>query len=86
MSTLLKINVTEARKKIYSLIDRVSRGELRVLIRNTDIRKSVMLVPVDMELLEKENEKNLRIAASTKGLLSGGEYDPDEFDKAKKQL
>lgn len=84
MTPTLEINATEARKNIYKLIEQVSRGEVRVVIHNTDTDKKVMLTPVDSEDENKQIERDLKIVAETAGSLKGGKYYPDEFERARK--
>lgn len=85
MTAVIHMNATEARKNLYKLIDKVSRGELKVVIQNKNNNKTVLL-KAEAGAEDLSVQEGLKIVEETFGAIKTGGYKENEFEIAQKEF
>ncbi|MBU1085104.1 MAG: hypothetical protein ABIJ43_02835 [Candidatus Beckwithbacteria bacterium] len=76
--TTLTLSATEARNQFFSLLDRIARGEIKVLVKKMDTKIEVL-----MGKFETKESKLVEVANKTYGLLKDVSKDEFGLDKTK---
>ncbi|MBI2620794.1 hypothetical protein HYW61_01045 [candidate division WWE3 bacterium] len=86
MTKILQTNATNARKNLFSLMDQVVKGDVRVILSKEGTNAKVVLQKLSANYDVPNKNTQLDIVSGTAGSIKTGGYKDDEFEIAKKEF
>ncbi len=80
---ILQVNITNARKNLYTLLDKVLKDDFMVILSKEGVKEKAIIQKISTKYTETETTTDSSIVRDTCGAIKTTGYDSNENQKAK---